>query len=178
MPDIIGLIGKLFNNEPLERLMYMFIISFSTLCLTPDEYIHAFNDKTGISYGYHIFAFAVSFVLAINIQRMCRTLRYNFPYLIEIMKDRAINKTIDAFSDDEKAIIINALSIDSPTITANRNVPAVRELVRIGVLIPYPGPGLSAGNNYAVLRISDTYWRYLKLRWDAYSEQLKKKSRH
>lgn len=175
MPDIFGLLGKLFSNEPLERLMYMFIISFATLCLMPNEYIQAFNEKTGIPYGYHIFSFAVSFVLVINTQRVCRTLRYNFPYLIAMRKDKAINKRIDSLSNEQKSIITKALSIQSPTVTTNRNIPAIIELVEMGVLIPYPGPGLSAGNDYAVLKISDIYWRYLNFRWDAYSEQLKKK---
>ncbi len=176
MPDLIGLIGKLFSNEPLERLMYMLIISIAALWFVPDGFVQFFNEKVGIPYAFHILVFAISFVLSINAQRLFGVVRYKIDLFIERRKDQRfiqeINQVIDELSDGQKVILAQSLSQSFPVIHVERSNSDVAELVRLGVLIMQPGQLLPEQNPYAVVKIEEGYWYYLNNRWNGFTGKI------
>lgn len=176
MPDFIGLIGKLFSNEPLERLMYMLIISIAALWFVPDGFVQSFNEKVGVPYAFHILVFAISFALSINTQRLFSVGRYKISCFIEGRKDQRfiqeINQVIDGFTEAQKDILAQSLSQCTPVIHVTRNNSDVAELVKLGVLIMQPGQLLPEQNPYAIVKIEEGYWYYLNIRWDGFTGKI------
>ncbi|HDM9014481.1 MULTISPECIES: super-infection exclusion protein B [Yersinia] len=176
MPDFIGLLSKLFSNEPLERLMYMVIIFIAALFLLPKGYVQLINEKVGIPYACHIFIFAISFVLAVNIQRIFLLCRFKISSYLnerqEKQQTKYIHQVIDSLTEGQRKILITALSRQYSVIHENRQNSDIKALVDFGVLIPQQGQLLPHENPYSVLYVSEIYWAFLMSRWNAYSGEL------
>ncbi|HAK9035250.1 TPA: hypothetical protein H2114_002879 [Escherichia coli] len=176
MPDVFGLLSKLFSNEPLERLMYMLIIFVLILLLMPDSVPEYVQDKISIPYIYPVFVFAFSFVLAINLQRLALFLRKIWRSHRNNTREQKIishiNAVIDSLTAGQKKILITALSRNYPVIHAVRNDSDIKKLVSANILLPMEGQLLPNENPYCVLHINDIFWRALMLRWNAYSGEI------
>ncbi|QIP56856.1 super-infection exclusion protein B [Hafnia alvei] len=177
MTDFIGLLGKLLSNEPLERLMYMLIIFIVMFFFLPDGSAEFINNKVGIPYAFQVFIFAISFVLAINIQRFfawCRSYYSEWTFKKgERQLEQHVNRIIDSLTENEKRILITALSCGHQVINETRNNPDIKSLIERGVLIPEQVQPLPHEFPYVTLYVSDIFWPHLVLRYDAYSGELK-----
>ncbi|HHW4185047.1 super-infection exclusion protein B [Yersinia kristensenii] len=176
MPDFIGLLSKLFSNEPLERLMYMVIIFIAALFLLPKGYAQLVNEKVGIPYACHILIFAISFVLAVNIQRIFLLCRLKISLYLnerqEKQQTKYIHRVIDSLTEGQRKILIIALSRQYPVIHESRQNSDIKTLVDLDVLIPQQGQLLPHENPHSVLHVSEIYWPFLMSRWNAYSGEL------
>lgn len=176
MPDILGLLSKLFSNEPLERLMFMVLIFALALIFIPDSVHHLVNEKVGIPYAYQIVIFAASFVLAVNIQRAYSFIRLIISARKEVKREKAfyryVNQVIDSFNDEQVGIIATALSRMYPVINASRNDPNIEALVKLRVLIPAEGQLLPHENPISILNVHHIFWDVLVSRWNGYTGKI------
>ena len=169
MPDVFGLLSKLFSNEPLERLMYMLIIFVLILLFMPDSVPEYVQDKISIPYIYPVFVFAFSFVLAINLQRLALFLRKVWRSHRNNTREQKTISHINAVIDSLTYYgIIEELSCD-PCCT---QWFWYKKLVSANILLPMEGQLLPDENPYCVLHINDIFWRTLMLRWNAYSGEI------
>ena len=176
MPDFLGLVSKLFNNEPLERLMFMVIIFGLILFFTPDHIQLIVNEKIRIPYSYQIIMFAVSFVLAVNMQRA-------YLFTKNVMRERKkkksqrelyayVNQVIDSFNEEQLELMRMALSRQYPMIHARRNDKNIAELIRYKVLIPIEGQMLPHEAPMSMLQVTDIFWNVMMSRWNGYSGEI------
>lgn len=176
MPDFLGLVSKLFSNEPLERLMFMVIIFALALILIPDNVQHIVNEKIGIPYSYQIVMFATSFVLAINLQRAFFFTKSVLRQRKEAKRKRGIyeyvNNVIDSFNDEQTELMRVALSRQYPMIHAQRNDENIAELVKYKVLAPVGGQLLPHEAPMSMLQVTDIFWEVMMSRWNAYSGEI------
>lgn len=176
MPDFLGLVSKLFSNEPLERLMFMVIIFALALIFTPDNIQHLVNEKIGIPYSYQIVMFAVSFVLAINMQRAYFLSRNILSKRKEAKHQKDlyeyVNQVIDSFNEEQLEIMRTALSRQYPMIQARRNDKNIAELIRYKVLIPMEGQMLPHEAPISMLQVTDIFWNVMMSRWNGYSGEI------
>lgn len=173
MPDFLGLVSKLFNNEPLERLMFMVIIFGLILFFTPEHIQHIVNEKIRIPYSYQIIMFAVSFVLAVNMQRA-------YLFTKSVLRERKkkkrqkelyayVNQVIDSFNKEQMELMRVALSRQQRIIHAQRNDKNIAELVKYKVLMPTSGQLLPHEMPMSMLQITDIFWNVMMSRWNGYS---------
>ena len=143
MPDVFGLLSKLFSNEPLERLMYMIIIFVLILLFMPDSVPEYVQDKISIPYIYPVFVFAFSFVLAINLQRLALFLRKVWRSHRNNTREQKtishINAVIDSLTAGQKKILITALSRNYPVIHAVRNDSDIKNWYLLIFCSPWKG---------------------------------------
>ena len=176
MPDFLGLVSKLFSNEPLERLMFMVIIFGLFLFFTPDHVQHIVNEKIGIPYSYQVVMFAVSFVLAINMQRAFFFTRRVLRERKKTKRDRAllssVNQVIDSFNEEQMELMRVALSRQFRIIHAQRDDKNIAQLVKYKVLTPTNGQLLPHEMPMSMLQITDIFWNVMQSRWNAYSGRI------
>ncbi|MBC2612350.1 superinfection exclusion B family protein [Citrobacter braakii] len=176
MPDFLGLVSKLFSNEPLERLMFMIIIFALAVIFTPDHIQHVINDKIGIPYSYQIVMFAASFVLAINMQRAFFFARNFLRERKEAKRKKGlyeyVNQVIDSFNEEQMELMRVALSRQYPMIHAQRNDKNIAELVKYKVLSPMDGQMLPHEAPMSMLQVTDIFWNVMMSRWNGYSGEI------
>ncbi|MDR5611356.1 MULTISPECIES: super-infection exclusion protein B [unclassified Arsenophonus] len=84
--ELLAIIGRVINSEPLERVMWFVIIWVSLLMLSPESWGQSVNAKIGIPHVWHVFVFALSFVLALNTQRVVKLFRMELALIIDNRK--------------------------------------------------------------------------------------------
>ena len=173
MADFLGLLSKLFSKEPLERIMFIIILFAVGLVITPEN-IHAYVErKIGFPYSYQVFMFALAFVIGVNAQRICISLKNKLSSHMALRKKfsilKEINEVIDSLNEKQIYLIKSHISTNQKHIYASKGDKDIAELVEYGVLHPSTFQDMRNPLAQASLSFDDDYWDVLMYRWNGYT---------
>lgn len=172
--DPLVILGRVFSNEPLERTMYMIIIWTSLLMFSPDSWPEYVDTKVGIPHVWHVFIFALSFVAAINAQRLTAVLWKKIKIYKQesSLSERRVhaNKVISNLTDAQKMVLCVALSSRDQRVITTQVFPHIKELLELGVLKPNYSEWKS---QYLSFPIEPVFWDELMMRWDPVAIDIK-----
>ncbi|MCW2255761.1 superinfection exclusion B family protein [Providencia alcalifaciens] len=139
--ELLAIIGRVLKSEPLERVMWFIIVWVSLLMISPDSWGASFNSKIGIPYVWQVFIFAISFVIAVNTQRLVMMGRDS---IIGVIRDRKlknekikISQLISNLSKGEKGYIAMIIDIGGGYVGGNRSDPVIKSLLDNNIIHDY-----------------------------------------
>ncbi|MEY0557603.1 super-infection exclusion protein B [Providencia rettgeri] len=136
--ELLAIIGRVLKSEPLERVMWFIIVWVTLLMISPDSWGNSFNSKIGIPYVWQVFIFAISFVIAVNTQRLVMMGRDAILGLIQDrkLKNEKIKKyhLISSLSEDEKGYLAMFIDTGKEFLGGERNDPVINSLLDKDIL--------------------------------------------
>ncbi|MCZ4677246.1 super-infection exclusion protein B [Citrobacter sedlakii] len=159
MLDFLTPLLKLFNNEPVERLMYIIIIFGLILWVIPKEFAVSFNAHTGIPWFFQIILFAFSFVVAVSFSRLRSRIQKYFSLLPE-------QRVLLRLSGAELALLKDFLKNGNIVVSSFSGDPVMKKMERKGIIEHQIN---SAGSSYYL--ITERYAHFMKLLWNSKSRR-------
>ncbi|MDU3155797.1 MAG: super-infection exclusion protein B [Hafnia alvei] len=154
--------------------MYMIVIWVALLVLTPVSWPVHVESKVGIPHIWHIFIFALSFSLAINVQRLSSKLFSAYKNRKKIIDERnkleEIRTVISGLTDEQKVELSVALCDGEKFIVTSQVFPHISELIELGVL---KSKFSQWEGDYLIFPIDEAYLEQLVLRWDPENIEIK-----
>ncbi|EPH3384571.1 hypothetical protein PFH69_000389 [Klebsiella oxytoca] len=182
------IVKALLGDEPVERLMYIFIATFLLLQFAPDSFSSSMNAKVGYAYAYQTFAFCVAYAVALNVQRIAEVVRNTWRERkdkIEKEKENLacqhqileMSAVMDSLNQNQKNILCERMVPPDRSFTYQTGDPDVLDMFNRGIAIPTPGgitrtmmlgkPDSLPSGIWTFASISDAYWHVMHLKWNA-----------